>query len=156
MITPLQRPHGKQSILLLRMPVYSFVAWQQTSYCSVRFLVVDRIENTVSPIFVVTFLRGVFTGVRRETPVLLLLPVFVAVGMFTDIPLLLRNLATDCLPRICLRGNLFTNPLPSNQWEYMKQYLYICKAINSGRMKTSLNISKKWRLKFSSRVFKCA
>jgi hypothetical protein len=26
---------------------------------------------------------------------------------------LLSNLATDCLPRICLRGNLFTNPLPS-------------------------------------------
>jgi hypothetical protein len=28
--------------------------------------------------------------------------------------LLLRNLATDCLPRICLRGNLFTNTLPNN------------------------------------------
>jgi hypothetical protein len=27
---------------------------------------------------------------------------------------LLRNLATDCLPRIWLRGNLFTNPLPGN------------------------------------------
>jgi hypothetical protein len=31
----------------------------------------------------------------------------------TQLPLLC-NLATDCLPRICLRGNLFTNPLPSN------------------------------------------
>jgi hypothetical protein len=27
---------------------------------------------------------------------------------------LLRNLATDYLPRICLRGNLFTKTLPSN------------------------------------------
>jgi hypothetical protein len=26
----------------------------------------------------------------------------------TPLPLLLRNLAMDCLPRICLRGNLFT------------------------------------------------
>jgi hypothetical protein len=25
------------------------------------------------------------------------------------------NLATDCLPRICLRGNFFTTPLPSNR-----------------------------------------
>jgi hypothetical protein len=33
----------------------------------------------------------------------------------TQLPLLLRNLATDCLPRISLRGNLFTNPLPSNR-----------------------------------------
>jgi hypothetical protein len=32
----------------------------------------------------------------------------------TQLPLLLRNLATDCLLRICLRGNLFTNTLPSN------------------------------------------
>jgi hypothetical protein len=30
--------------------------------------------------------------------VLLLLSIFVAVRMFTDISLLLRNLATDCLP----------------------------------------------------------
>jgi hypothetical protein len=28
--------------------------------------------------------------------------------------LVLRNLATDCLARICLHGNLFTNLLPSN------------------------------------------
>jgi hypothetical protein len=27
---------------------------------------------------------------------------------------LLRNLAMDCLPRICLRRNLFIKPLPSN------------------------------------------
>jgi hypothetical protein len=32
----------------------------------------------------------------------------------TQFHLLVRNLATDCLPRICLRGNLFTNKLPSN------------------------------------------
>jgi hypothetical protein len=41
------------------------------------------------PYIVVTFLRGgVFTGPRIETAVLLLLPVFIAVRMFTDIPLL--------------------------------------------------------------------
>jgi hypothetical protein len=34
--------------------------------------------------------------------------------MFTDIPLLLHDPATDCLPRICLCGNLFTNLLPGN------------------------------------------
>jgi hypothetical protein len=32
----------------------------------------------------------------------------------TQLPLLFRDLATDCLPRICLRGNLFTNMLPGN------------------------------------------
>jgi hypothetical protein len=32
----------------------------------------------------------------------------------TQIPLLLHNLATDCSPKICIRGNLFTNTLPSN------------------------------------------
>jgi hypothetical protein len=32
----------------------------------------------------------------------------------TQLPLLLRNLATDILPRICIRGTLFTNSLPSN------------------------------------------
>jgi hypothetical protein len=52
----------------------------------------------------------VFTGRRIET-VVLLLPVFVAVRMYRDIPLLLRNLATDCLPRICLRGNSFYQPV---------------------------------------------
>jgi hypothetical protein len=56
------------------------------------------------PYIVITFLRGVFTGRRIEAAVLLMLPVFIAVRMFTDIPLLLRNLATDCLPRIFLRG----------------------------------------------------
>jgi hypothetical protein len=32
----------------------------------------------------------------------------------TQPPLLLHNLTTDCLSRICLRGNTFTNTLPSN------------------------------------------
>jgi hypothetical protein len=41
------------------------------------------------PYIVVTFLRGVFTGRHIETAALLLLPVYVAVRMFTDIPLLL-------------------------------------------------------------------
>jgi hypothetical protein len=113
-ITPLHGPHGKHRLLLLRMRVYSFVAWQYTSYCSVHLLGADHIEYSLLCI-VVTFLRwGVFAGRRIETVVLLLLPVFVAVRMFTDIPLLLRNLATDCLSRVCLRWNLFTNPTPGN------------------------------------------
>jgi hypothetical protein len=32
----------------------------------------------------------------------------------TRLPILSRDLATDCLPRVCLRENLFTNTLPSN------------------------------------------
>jgi hypothetical protein len=36
-----------------------------------------------------------FTGRRIETAVILLLPVLAAVRIFTDIPLLMRNLATD-------------------------------------------------------------
>jgi hypothetical protein len=40
------------------------------------------------PYIVATFLTGVFTGCRIRTAVLLLLPVFVAARMFTDIPLL--------------------------------------------------------------------
>jgi hypothetical protein len=44
-------------------------------------------------------LNGGVTGLRIGTAVLLLLPVFVAVRMFTHIPLLLRNLATDSLSR---------------------------------------------------------
>jgi hypothetical protein len=40
---------------------------------------------------------------------------YIVVGVFTVLlSELLRNLATDCLPRICLRGDLFTNPLPGN------------------------------------------
>jgi hypothetical protein len=40
----------------------------------------------------------------------------------------LRNLAMDCLSRICLRGNLFIEPLPSN-WNpccYYYYYYYLC------------------------------
>jgi hypothetical protein len=46
----------------------------------------------------------------------------------TQLSLLLRNLATDCLPRICLRGNLFTNTLPSNWCTCNNMYLssHIC------------------------------
>jgi hypothetical protein len=66
------------------------------------------------PLYCCHVLRGVFTGRCIETAVLLLLPVFIAMRMFTDIPPPLCNLATDCLPRICLRGNLFTSPLPGN------------------------------------------
>jgi hypothetical protein len=61
----------------------------------------------------------VFTGHGIETAVFILLLVFVAVRMFTEIPLLLRNLATNCLPRICLRGNVSTNPLPGNTLTFL-------------------------------------
>jgi hypothetical protein len=71
----------------------------------------DRTEK-IFPYTVAYF--KVFTRRRIETTILLLLPVFFAVRMFTDIPLLLRNLAKDCSRRVCLRGNLFTNPLPGN------------------------------------------
>jgi hypothetical protein len=74
-------------------------------------LAADDIENSL-PYIALMFLKGVFTGRRIETAVLLLLPVFVAVKMFTAIPLLLRNLATTlyqesafagtCLPTRCL------------------------------------------------------
>jgi hypothetical protein len=60
------------------------------------------------PYIVVTFWTAVFTGSSS------IVACIVAVRMFMGIPLLLRSLATDCLPRICLRGNLFTNPLPGN------------------------------------------
>jgi hypothetical protein len=55
---------------------------------SMRFLGVDHIENSFLYI-VVTFLKELFTGRRIETAVLLLSPAFVAVRMFTGVPLLL-------------------------------------------------------------------
>jgi hypothetical protein len=43
--------------------------------------------------------------------------------------ILLHNLATDCLPIICLHGNLFTNTLPSNGCTcnnmHVGQYVYL-------------------------------
>jgi hypothetical protein len=104
-LTPPHGPHGKRRLLLLRMRIYSFIAW----HCP-RFLGADHTENRFP--YIVTFLKRVFTGRLIETAVILLLPVFV-VKMFTDIPLLLRNLATGSTPWICLRVNLFTNPFPS-------------------------------------------
>jgi hypothetical protein len=52
---------------------------------------------------------------------------------------LLRNLATDCLPRICLRGSLFTNSLPSN--------VYTCNNITAKTvfMTLGLNVTPHWR-----------
>jgi hypothetical protein len=50
----------------------------------------QRVSHNNGFHIVVTFLRGkVFTGRRIETAILLLLPIFGAVRMFTDIPLLL-------------------------------------------------------------------
>jgi hypothetical protein len=49
------------------------------------------------PLYCCYILKGVFTGHCIATAVLLLLPVFIAVRMFTDIPLQLPNLAKDCL-----------------------------------------------------------
>jgi hypothetical protein len=73
----------------------------------------DHIEKSL-PHIVGTLLEGVFTGNHIEMAVHLLLPVFIAMRMFTHISLLLHNLAADCLPRICLHGNIFTKPLPTN------------------------------------------
>jgi hypothetical protein len=56
-ITSLHGPHGKYRLLLLRMRVYSFVSWQQSSGCSVRLFGANRIENSFLHI-VFTFLRG--------------------------------------------------------------------------------------------------
>jgi hypothetical protein len=115
-ITPLHGPHGKHRLLLFFKDACLQLRCLATDVLLFRaFAWRWRHRKHSFPYIVVTFLRGeVFTGRRIETAVLLLLPVFVAVRMFTDLPLFLRNLATDCLPRICLRGNLFTKPLPSN------------------------------------------
>jgi hypothetical protein len=56
----------------------------------VHLLGAGHIENSF-PSIVVTFLREMFTGRRIETAVFLLFPVFVAMKMFADIPLLLRT-----------------------------------------------------------------
>jgi hypothetical protein len=54
----------------------------------VRLRGADHIENNFASI-VVTFSREVFTGGRLGTAILLFLPVFIAVKMFTGIPVLL-------------------------------------------------------------------
>jgi hypothetical protein len=90
-ITPLHGPQGKRCLLLLRMHVYSFVAWQQTFYCFMRLLGANSTENTVSPILL-SRSYGIFTSRCIETAVPLLLPVFVTVRTLTDIPLLLQKL----------------------------------------------------------------
>jgi hypothetical protein len=50
-VTPLHESHGKHRILLLRMHVYSYVVWQQTSYSSVLLLSEDSIEKTQFPYY---------------------------------------------------------------------------------------------------------
>jgi hypothetical protein len=57
-VTPLHGPQEKRRLLLLRMRFYSFVAWQQTSYCSVRLLRADHIETAL------LLLLSVFVAVR--------------------------------------------------------------------------------------------
>jgi hypothetical protein len=92
------RTHGKHRVLFVK-----------DAYLQLRCVAVDVVlfrafawrrphRKHSFPYIVVTFSTGVFTGSRIKTAILLLL----------------RNLATDFLPRICLRGNLFTNPLPGN------------------------------------------
>jgi hypothetical protein len=67
-------------------------------------------------------------------------------GFCNTAVLLLRNLATDCLPRDCLRGNSFSISLPSNDYKHssycwarlceemfivlMPSYTYICTHIS--------------------------
>jgi hypothetical protein len=53
----------------------------------------------------------VFTGRRIEIAVFLLFPVFVAVRMFADIPLLLRNIATDKFTRNLSSWELVYQPV---------------------------------------------
>jgi hypothetical protein len=62
--------------------------------------------------------------------------------------ILLRNLATDCLLRICLRGNLFTNTLPSNTRTCNNMIRSLeCQAMcESGSLKRQL----KYKLKYKS------
>jgi hypothetical protein len=43
-------------------------------------------------------------------------------GFRNTVVLLLRNLATDCLPRACLYGNSFSISLPSNDYKRSSYY----------------------------------
>jgi hypothetical protein len=69
----------------------------------------------------------------------------------TQPPLLLRNPASDCLPKICLRGNLLNNMLPSNEC--------ICNNIHhTKQMEISHGASRHWtgctmRLKRNETIF---
>jgi hypothetical protein len=101
-ITPLHRPHGKHLLLV------------KDACLQLRCLATDillfRAFASHGPHRKHSFPYIVLTGSHIETAVLLL-PLSVAVRMFTDIPPLLHNIATGCLPRICLRGYLFTNTM---------------------------------------------
>jgi hypothetical protein len=69
------------------------------------------------------FLKGkLFTGRRIETAVLLLLSVFVAAGMFTDIPLLLQK-----------------RPICQNIFIYFQETYFLLE-----ELKTDLRRSEKW------------
>jgi hypothetical protein len=80
----MHEPHGKHRIILLTMCVYRYVAWKQTSYCSVRFLGANHIETQFT-LYCCHVLKGAVYCHCIETAILLLLPVSVAVRMFTDI-----------------------------------------------------------------------
>jgi hypothetical protein len=62
------------------------------------------------PIIVDVFTASLLRNGLHNTVLLLLR----ADDIETQPSLLLRNLGTDCLSRICFRGNSFTNTLPSN------------------------------------------
>ena len=58
--------------------------------------------------------------------------------------ILLLNLVTNCLPRICLSGNLFTNSLPSNWCTfnntlYLNMHLYLLAKINFDSLNICFN-----------------
>jgi hypothetical protein len=63
---------------------------KKTTYYIMRLLGAGRIENTASPIFFHVLKEG-FTGRRTEMVFLILLPIFIAVRLFTDISLLLKK-----------------------------------------------------------------
>jgi hypothetical protein len=89
------------------------------------------------PYIVVTFVRGVFTGPHIETAVPLLLPVFIAVRMYMDIPLLLRNLATDCLPTRCVD---------------MSRYIHFTRLRASGSGGTSAGGTRRFTFRWRSKL----
>jgi hypothetical protein len=84
--TPRKTPSSfvKDAYLQLRCPAIDFLLFRE-------LLGADRIENTASLVMLSRFKGRVFTGRRIETAVLLLLPVFVIVRMFTAFLYCYRN-----------------------------------------------------------------
>jgi hypothetical protein len=88
-ITPLHGPHGIWRLLFFKNACLQ-LRYLATDVLLFRVFAWRRPHRKHSfSYIVVKFLRGVLTGRRIETAVLLFLPIFVAVWMFTYITLLL-------------------------------------------------------------------